>query len=341
LFCGSGSAALLAAYFGLDLDPRAEVLVPTNTYPTTVTPLLLLNLRPVLCDSDPATGNIDLGDAKRRLTSRTQAIAVTHMWGHPAALDELAAFASSHALAVVEDCSHAHGATSGGEPVGSVGDAAVYSVGARKLVSGGAGGVLITRSESIRARALVLGHPPGRTRGNVGAMLEPYVTAGFGLNLRATPLAAVLALDHLDRLPATIEIKNRNLALLNVALERAAPWMRPPTRTSAFESGTWYGYRCTGTLDPATLDLLAAELQQRGVPVSRSSILLHRERLFSNASPLRTHEAADISMCDPETYPVSDQMARHCLAVGTERLYEPAEDLIAAWEVAFREVNPL
>ena len=339
LFCGSGSSALLAAYFGLDLDPGAEVLVPTNTYPTTVTPLLLLNLRPVLCDCDPLTGNISLDDAARRVTSKTQAIAVTHLWGHPVDMDEVSPLASRHGLAVVEDCSHAHGATCRNEPVGTRATVAAFSVGSRKLVSGGMGGVLLTADESVYARALVLGHHPDRARDHAGAALGRYVDAGFGLNLRGTAIAAVLAADHLERLDATIDIKNRNLELLARALEQHAPWLTPPRRRPWFTSGTWYGFRCAVDLPPDHAPAALQLLRDSDVAMSTRSVLLHRQRLFSDPSPLRTHVPQPPALCDPDDYPMADAAVGRSVAIETLQLYEPAEELIEGWAIAFQRVT--
>lgn len=339
LFCGSGSAALLSAYFGLDFDPGAEVLVPTNTYPTTVTPLLLLNLQPVLCDADPITGNLDLCDADRRVTERTQAITVTHMWGHPLDLAAVQAFAERHGLAVVEDCSHAHGATSNGIPVGSIADASAFSLGARKLASGGSGGMLLTPHASVYERALILGQPSGRAARQVGPALAPYAMAGLGLNLRGTPTAAVLAHDHLDRLPVTIEVKNRNLELLGEALASAAPWLEPPRRMPWFSSGTWYGFRCAAAVAGPALDDLVARLRERDVPVARTAIMLHRQRVFQDPSPLRTQFRGRAPLCELGDFPVGDAIAERTVAIGTERLYEPADDLVARWHDAFRAVT--
>ncbi|HXR68525.1 MAG TPA: aminotransferase class I/II-fold pyridoxal phosphate-dependent enzyme, partial [Dermatophilaceae bacterium] len=154
----SGTAALHAAFHGVGIGPGDEVIVPSYSFHATVAPLFLLSAVPVLCDVDPDTGVIDLADAANRITDRTRAIAVTHMWGHPADMDRLRDLADRHHLMVVEDGSHAHGARYRGRLVGTFGDAAVFSLGARKMVSGGTAGVLLTQDERVLHRALPLGH---------------------------------------------------------------------------------------------------------------------------------------------------------------------------------------
>ena len=244
IFHGSGTSALLAAYFGLGLSRGCEVLVPTNTFRATVTPLLLLGIRPVPCEADPETGCLDARDAERRITRRTEAIAVTHLWGHPADMDQVMRVARRHGLAVVEDASHAHGGIWGGRPVGSFGDVAVFSLGTKKMISGGMAGILVTRDRAIYERALILGQPKPSVEPQVLTPdLRAYVPSGWGANLRGSPLAAALAADHLRRLPETIRIKNANIASLGAAVRRHLPDLAMPFRGPRFEGGTWYAVR--------------------------------------------------------------------------------------------------
>ena len=99
----SGTAALHAAFFSLDLEPGDHVIAPAYTHLGTVLPMLHANLVPILCDVDPATGNIDVRDVAARLTARTRAVVLTHQYGHicdmPAVLD----LAHRHELRVVEE----------------------------------------------------------------------------------------------------------------------------------------------------------------------------------------------------------------------------------------------
>jgi len=114
LATSSGTAALHSAYFGLGLEPGSEVLAPTYTFLATVMPLFVVNAVPVLVDADPTTGNIDPGDLERHVTDRTRAIVVTHLWGNPVDMPAIMEIARRRGLMVVEDCSHAHGATCDG-----------------------------------------------------------------------------------------------------------------------------------------------------------------------------------------------------------------------------------
>ena len=80
------------------------------------------------------------------------------MWGHPCDMDKILDICKKHNLFLIEDCSHAHGATYKGKKVGTFGDAGCFSFQANKIVTGGCGGVMITNNQEIYERACLLGH---------------------------------------------------------------------------------------------------------------------------------------------------------------------------------------
>ncbi|GGU41491.1 hypothetical protein GCM10010289_73030 [Streptomyces violascens] len=132
----TGTAALHSMYAAAGIGPGDEVIVPALTFHATATPLFHLGARPVLADVDEH-GQLDLDDAARRITQRTKAIVAVHLWGLPENMDALAAFSARHDLMLLEDGSHAHGATWRGQPVGSFGRAAAFSMNGPKPLSAG------------------------------------------------------------------------------------------------------------------------------------------------------------------------------------------------------------
>lgn len=340
IFCGSGTDALLTAYFSLGLEYGAEVLVPTNTFRTTVTPLLLLNLRPVLCDSNPETGGIDLDDAKARITSRTRALVITHLWGHPVNCRNAQAIAEKYGLALVEDCSHAHGATWEGQPVGTFGDVAAFSLGTKKMVSGGTAGILVTKNLNIYERALIFSQPKHRAAADMrDPALRRYLGSGFGVNLRGTPIAAALVLDHLRRLPATITIKNQNLSLLSQAIGENLPGLKPFTKQEGFTNGTWYTFQCSWQDDVISRDSMLRALQAEGVLVSKPRNMLHREPIFIDPSPMTSYKFERKPIVEQSQYRVSDSLYNNLITWHTRELYDPAEDVIQSYGRAFHKIN--
>ena len=192
----SGTAALHSAFFALGAGPGDEVLCPTNTFLATVMPLVQLGAVPVLCDAEEETGTIDPASVAAAVTPRTVGIVVTHLWGHPCEMASIMDIARRHGLWVVEDCSHAHGATYRGREVGSLGDAAAFSFQAAKIVYAGQGGLLASAEAEVHERACLLGHFRVRSEQDVRGPLKRYAGTGLGLNYRMHPFAAALALQR-------------------------------------------------------------------------------------------------------------------------------------------------
>jgi perosamine synthetase len=111
--------------------------------------VLYQHARPIFADIEAETHNISPASIRRRITPRTKAIIVTHLWGLPAPMDEIMAIAREHQLGVVEDCAHALLATFDGKPVGTFGTAGVFSFQQQKHLSTGDGGLIVTNDRYI------------------------------------------------------------------------------------------------------------------------------------------------------------------------------------------------
>jgi perosamine synthetase len=340
VWCGSGTAALFSAYFALGLDAGDEVLVPSMTFRATVTPLLLLNLRAIFYDANPASGEVNIEDVAARITPRTRVIVVTHLWGRPADMGAVCALAEQHGLQVVEDCSHAHGARWRDRPVGSFGTVSAFSVGTKKMVSGGTAGVMLTRDADVYQRAVLFGQPKPRAMRDVSnKRLNIYAKTGLGANLRGTPIAAALALDHLDRLSETIETKTANLELLDRAIAVHLPGLTSLERGDDWSTGAWYAYACVWSDPRVGRDTIVTALQSEGVPLEVLRPSLHRHPLFSDPSPLTTMIPGARPLPKVDSYPGADHLANVLIAWDTTELYEPATLLIEQYAVAFEKVT--
>jgi dTDP-4-amino-4,6-dideoxygalactose transaminase len=124
----NGTATLHSAYFAVGVGPGKEVIVPSYTWHATATPVLQCGATPVFCDIDPRSLNADPDDIERRITERTQAICVVHVWGNPAEMDRIMEIANRYKIKVIEDCWHAHGAVYKGKSVGAWGDIGCFSL---------------------------------------------------------------------------------------------------------------------------------------------------------------------------------------------------------------------
>lgn len=216
LVTNSGTTALWSLYDAIGLEKGDEVICPIYTFHATVNPILQTGATPVFVDCDQ-TGNIDPQKIAAKITPRTKAIMVTHMWGYACKMDEIQALAKKHNLLLLEDASHAHGGSYQGKKLGSFGDAAAFSLQGNKIITGGEGGILLTDSDEIYRRAVLLGHYGKRTKQELDPQSADYQFAvtGKGLKLRAHPLAIRLAYEQFKNLDQINAQKNQYSDLIS------------------------------------------------------------------------------------------------------------------------------
>ena len=196
----NGTASIHGALFGIGVGPGDEVITTAATFWGTYMPILTCQAIPVFCDIHPFTGCPDPEDIERRISPQTKAVIVVHLGGMPAEMDNIMDIAKRHNLIVIEDCSHAHGATYKGKKVGTIGDIGCFSMQAGKLLPSGEGGVMITDNLEWYERAVCLGHYE-RISKLPDEKYHKYASTCFGYKYRITPLSAAIArvqLRHLD-----------------------------------------------------------------------------------------------------------------------------------------------
>lgn len=218
LAMNSGTAALHSGYYAVGVGPGDEVIVPAYTFFATAAPILQCGGTPVFCEVDPHTLTADPDDVERRITDRTRAICVVHVWGNPARMDRFAEIARRHQIALIEDCSHAHGAMFDGKPVGSWGAVGCFSLQGNKPVSGGEAGIAVTNDPVIFDHMLALGH---FNRIGADQLTETYDIDCFSLGLKYRPhlFAACLAVESLKRLNELNALRRRNYEILSEELQ--------------------------------------------------------------------------------------------------------------------------
>ena len=244
LAVNSGTSSLHSAFFGINLGPGDEILCPTYTFLATVTPAFQCYAKPVLCDCEEDTGNICPEDIEKKISDKTKALVITHMWGHPCDMDKILEICKKHNIFLIEDCSHSHGATYKGKKVGTFGDAGCFSFQANKIVTGGCAGVMITNDQEIYERACLLGHFRNRCFDSVKSEnYSKYSNTGFGLNYRIHPLAAAIALNQFKDLDNRIKIRNENLNYLSTKINELNTCIKAPITRKDCNRGAFYGYK--------------------------------------------------------------------------------------------------
>ena len=222
----SGTDALILALRACGVQPGDEVLLPPFTFVATGSAVSALGARPVFADIRPDTYNIDPAEFERRVTPRTRAIVVVHLYGLAADMDPILAFAKSRHLPVIEDNAQAIGASYKGRRTGSLGDAACLSFYPTKnLGAYGDAGMVVTNSAELAARV--------RTLRNHGQSAK-YLSSEPGWNSRLDEIQAAILRVKLRHLSNWQRARRSHAAEYNRLLSQI-PGVMPPLAPEGFE----------------------------------------------------------------------------------------------------------
>ncbi len=193
--CTSG---LMMSLRGLGVT--GEVIIPSFTFFATGHSARWNGLTPVFADCDPDTWNVDVADVERKITERTKALLIVHLYGNPANVEALTTIAERHNLKLIFDGAHAFGSQYRGKPIGGFGNAEVFSLSPTKLLVAGEGG-LVTTNDSSLAKAIRL----MRNYGDGGA----YDPEWIGMNARMSEFNAALGLAGLPEVDERVRRRNQ------------------------------------------------------------------------------------------------------------------------------------
>ena len=197
----SGTAAIHCAVAALDLEPGDEVVTTSITDMGALTPLLAQGLIPVFADVDAVTGNVTAKSIAKRLTPRTKAIVVTHLFGSPCNMTAIMAVAQSRNLFVIEDCAQAFLAEHRGRKVGTFGHLGCFSLQQGKHITTGEGGLVVSNDAALSRRVYLFAN-------KAWGYGDPAPDHTFlAHNFRYTELQAAVALAQLPKLRPVVDAR--------------------------------------------------------------------------------------------------------------------------------------
>jgi dTDP-4-amino-4,6-dideoxygalactose transaminase len=338
LATNSGTAALHMAVAAVGVQPGDEVITPAYSWTSSATCILHHNAVPVFADIDPATYNVDPAAIEAKITERTRAIVVVHLYGLAADLDAILAIADRYGLPVIEDCCQSHGAEYKGRKVGSFGAAAAFSLNGQKLLSAGEGGLFVTKDREVWERAAAV-QQFGEIR-MPDAPRNPDA-AGMGWMYRMPELTAAVARAQLGRLPDIIDATRANASALTGLLADVpgvTPPAEPPERRHVY-------YRYTIRLDGSAAEAASIRraLIAEGVPLARSDLVLPGMTLFQRRNgygkgcPWTCGHAGPVHSYETDAYPCA-QAARDRTVAPLGLTPPNDERLMERYATAFRKV---
>lgn len=253
----NGTVALHLALIALGIRPGDEVIVPTLTFVATANAVLYANARPVFVDSDPVTWTLSPQEVERKVTPKTKAIIVVHLYGHPVDMEPILELARKHGLWVIEDAAEAHGAEYRGRRVGGLSDVGVFSFYGNKTITTGEGGAVLARDRALHERASFL-------RDHAMSPDRRYYHTEVGYNYRLTNLQAAVGVAQLERIDQFIEAKRKIASAYaerlgdvpGLTLAPEAPWAR---------SSFWMYSVLVGAGFPTDRDGLMAHLRSQHI----------------------------------------------------------------------------
>ena len=230
----NGSVALDAAVVALGIGRGDEVILPSFTIISCAAAIVRAGAVPVVVDSDPVTWNLDVSQIEEKVTSRTKAIMVVHLYGLPVDMAPLLAIAAKHNLRIIEDAAEMHGQTYNGRPCGSFGDISTFSFYPNKHITTGEGGMIVTDDPEFAERCRSL-------RNLCFQPKRRFMHEHLGWNLRFTNLQAALGLAQLETLDAHVLIK-RDMGAKYTALLKDIPDLQLPLPGTSYADNIYWVY---------------------------------------------------------------------------------------------------
>lgn len=295
----NGTAALQTAVAALGLEPGDEVILPTFTIISCALAVIQAGGTPVLVDSHPRTWTMDADAVAGRITARTKAIMVVHIYGHPVDMDPILELAERHGLAVIEDAAEAHGAeylSRRGHPkgvwlrCGKFGTVSCFSFYANKLITTGEGGMIVTDDAGMAEKARLLRnlyfHPTRR-----------YYHEAMGFNFRMTNLQAALGLAQFERMEAIVAKKRWMGEEYTRHLRDLRTLQLPPQEPWAHSVYWMYGIVVSPSTEKSAAEVAHA-LRDGGVETRPFFLGMHQQPVFRQRGWFLN-----------ESYPVAERLA--------------------------------
>lgn len=257
LTTSNGTSALHLALAALGISLGDEVIVPALTFIASANCVTYTRAKPVFCDSEEKTWNIDPGKIESLITKKTKAIIPVHLYGHPCNMEEINRIAKKHNLFVIEDSAEAIGGEFKGKKTGSLGHAGCFSFYGNKTITTGEGGMLVTNSKEVYERALLLrDHGMSRER--------KYFHPVIGFNYRMTNLQAGVGVAQIERVNKLVEKKIQIAKLYNNLLKEVPGLTLPPEESWAKNTYWMYSLLIEKNF-PVPRDGLIEFLKEKGI----------------------------------------------------------------------------
>jgi len=308
--CSSGTAALHLALLSCGVKEGDEVILPTLTMISTVNAVSYTGAKPVVVDSEESTWNIDPEKIEEKLTRRTKAIIVVHLYGHPVNMDPILELARKHKLYVIEDAAEAHGAEYKGKRVGGLSDVACFSFYANKIITTGEGGMVVTNNKRIAEVASNL-------RDLAFSKDKHFWHRRLGFNYRMSNLEAAIGMGQMKKINKLINLRRRNAKYYTALLRNIEGITTPPEAAWAKSVFWMYGILIDKRKFGLSRDQVMKALARQGIETRTFFYPVHWQPLYRDNYK-------------NERFPIADRLSRQGLLLpsGNTLTFEEIEYVV-------------
>jgi perosamine synthetase len=268
----NGTTALHLALAALSIGRDDEVLVASLTNMATFFAVLYQGARPVPIDVDRETLNVDPSLLEAKITPRTKAIIVVHLYGHPVDMDPILSVARKHKLYVIEDCAQAHGATYKGRKVGGLGDIGSFSFYANKVITTGEGGMITLNDKSLADRARSL-------KSLAFGASNKFMHHDIGYNYRMTNLQAAIGHAQFGKIETIIAAK-RKVAARYHAILRDRSELELPVEKEYARNVYWMYHILVRGIDAEGRGKIMRRLADDGIETRENFVPYNMQEIF-------------------------------------------------------------
>ena len=230
----NGTAALDIAVEALGIGEGDEVILPTFTIISCIHQIIRSGATPVLVDSDPNTWNMDISQIEEKITIKTKAIMVVHIYGLPVDIDPILELAIKYNLKIIEDAAEMIGQSYKGNPCGSFGDLSTFSFYPNKHITTGEGGMVLTDDEELAEKCRSM-------RNLCFQRKQRFVHDKLGWNYRMTNLQAALGLAQLEQLESFVD-KKRTIGKTYTKLLKGIKEIQLPLEKTDYAENIYWVY---------------------------------------------------------------------------------------------------
>jgi len=318
----NGTAALDIAIKTLNLKKGDEIIVPNFTIISCLNEIIREGIKPIFIDADPNTFNIDSDQIENKITKKTKAILIVHIYGLPVNLDKIIKLKNKYKLKLIEDCAEQLGQTYKKKPIGSFGDISTFSFYDNKHITTGEGGMIVTNNKSYYKKFLEL-------RNICFSLKKPrFVHDDLGWNYRMTNMQAAIGYAQLKKLRYFIKKKRKIGNYYSKELQKISD-LQLPVLSNEFSKNIFWVYSIIIKNKNFNAIQLSKIMKKKGIETRPFFCPMHIQPIIKKLKLINKNEK----------FPVSEKIYRYGLYLpsGIGNTFDEVKEVVKQLKIIFKD----